>query len=103
MGVAVLVGTQKGALVLRSDGRAWARSSLLMKGWLVTAFARDSTGRAYAGVTHDVWGPVVMGSDDLEHRSGSYTQRRTFCTPESPRQGSFAVGIVARRGRLRRG
>lgn len=83
MGVAVLVGTQKGALVLRSDGSAWARSSLLMKGWLVTAFARDSTGRAYAGVTHDVWGTVVMGSDDLEH----WEQ-----LPGAPRYGASEVG-----------
>jgi hypothetical protein len=68
-GPTVLVGTRKGALVLRSDAaRAhWTRSPLLMKGWLVTAFAREPSGRAYAGVTHDVWGTAVMASDDLEH------------------------------------
>jgi hypothetical protein len=69
MSTTVLVGTQKGAMVIRSDeGRKrWERSPLLMKGWLVTAFARDASGRVYAGVTHDVWGATVMASDDLEH------------------------------------
>lgn len=37
-----------------------------MKGWLVTSFARDPSGRTYAGVTHDVWGATVMASDDLK-------------------------------------
>ncbi len=69
MAATVLVGTQKGAIVLRSDeGRAlWQRSRLFLKGWLVTTFARDASGRTYAGVTHDVWGASVMMSDDLEN------------------------------------
>ena len=69
MAATVLVGTQKGAMVLRSDeARArWQRSPLLLKGWLVTAFAHDAAGRTYAGVTHDVWGASVMVSDDLEN------------------------------------
>ncbi len=69
MSTTVLVGTQKGAIVLRSDERraSWEKSALLMKGWLVTSFARDESGRAYAGVTHDVWGATVMASDDLEN------------------------------------
>jgi len=69
MNATVLVGTQKGALVLRSDeSRArWQRSPLLLKGWLVTSFAQDVSGRTYAGVTHDVWGATVMASDDLEN------------------------------------
>ena len=68
MGTTVLVGTQKGALLLRSDGarQQWSSSGLQLKGWLVTAFTRDTAGRSYAAVTHDVWGSVVMASDDLE-------------------------------------
>ena len=68
MGTAVLVGTQKGAMVLRSDPArtSWEKSPLLLKGWLVTSFARDASGRTYAGVTHDVWGATIMASDDLE-------------------------------------
>lgn len=68
MGTTVLVGTQKGAQVLRSDDarQQWSVGGLQLKGWLVTAFARDPRGRTYAAVTHDVWGAVVMASDDLE-------------------------------------
>lgn len=67
MSVDVLIGTQKGAIALRKGANGgWTRSPLLLKGWLVTAFTRDESGRTYAGVTHDVWGTVVMASDDLE-------------------------------------
>jgi hypothetical protein len=67
MGVAVIVGTQKGAVILSSeDRRRWETSPLLLKGWLVTAATRDTAGRTYLGVTHDVWGAAVMASDDLE-------------------------------------
>ena len=69
MTTTILVGTQKGAVVLQSDDArsTWRRSPLLMKGWLVTSFARDASGLVYAGVTHDVWGATIMKSDDLEH------------------------------------
>lgn len=67
MGVAVVVGTAKGAVVLSSEDRAsFSASPLELKGWLVTAAARDETGRTYAAVTHDVWGACIMASDDLE-------------------------------------
>jgi photosystem II stability/assembly factor-like uncharacterized protein len=68
MGVDLLVGTRKGALILRSDSPEgpWRREPLRLKGWLVTSFARDAAGHTYAGVTHDVWGAAVMASDDLE-------------------------------------
>ncbi len=68
MGVAVVVGTQKGVVILSSqDRRSWETSPLLLKGWLVTAAARDEAGRNYLAVTHDVWGATVMASDDLEN------------------------------------
>ena len=68
MSTTLLVGTQKGALVLRSDDarRHWSAGRLQLKGWLVTAFAQDETGLTYAAVTHDVWGAVIMASHDLE-------------------------------------
>ena len=68
MGVAVIVGTAKGAVVLTSEDRkTWERSPLLLKGWIVTAATRDEGGRTVLGVTHDVWGAAVMASHDLEH------------------------------------
>lgn len=67
MAVDLLVGTRKGALVLRSESpsQPWQSGGLQFKGWLVTSFTRDSSGRTYAAVTHDVWGAAVMASDDL--------------------------------------
>ncbi len=67
MGVAVIVGTAKGAIILSSaDRKRWDVSPLLLKGWIVTAATRDEAGRTYLAVTHDVWGACVMASDDLE-------------------------------------
>jgi hypothetical protein len=68
MGTVVAIGTSKGALILRQDGRggAWRSSGLRMRGWIVTAFTRDPAGRTYAAVTHDVWGATILVSDDLE-------------------------------------
>ena len=67
MAVVVLVGTAKGAAVLRSDetrGR-WSVDALHLPGWIVTAAARDDRGRYYAGVTSDVYGAAIVASDDL--------------------------------------
>ena len=68
MDTIVLVGTAKGATILRSDGERaqWRGDGLQLKGWLVTAATRDAAGRYYAAVTHDVYGAAVMASDDLE-------------------------------------
>ena len=66
MGVLVVVGTQKGALLMRADDArdGFTHDGLSLTGWLVTAATRDASGRLYLGVTHDVWGTTVMGSDD---------------------------------------
>jgi hypothetical protein len=68
MSVIVLVGTSKGLVILRSrsDRDQWQASSLLNKGWIITASTRDERGRYYLGVTHDVWGAAILASDDLE-------------------------------------
>ncbi len=67
MSVVVIIGTQKGAVVLRStnDRKEWKVGDLLFKGWIVTAAERDQRGRYYLGATHEVYGTVVMVSDDL--------------------------------------
>jgi photosystem II stability/assembly factor-like uncharacterized protein len=67
MGTAVAIGTSKGALILRQDepGGAWRSGGLALRGWIVTAFTRDPAGRAYAAVTHDVYGAAILASDDL--------------------------------------
>jgi Sortilin, neurotensin receptor 3, len=67
MSVALVVGTKKGAAILKSaDRRSWSHDFAL-KGWAVTASAADDKGRIYAAVTHDVYGPSILASDDLEN------------------------------------
>ena len=69
MSVCVLIGTAKGALILRSDSKrqSWSSNGLHLRGWLVTSFTRDRSGRYYAAVTHDVYGSAILVSDDLEY------------------------------------
>jgi len=69
MSVAVIVGTDKGAAVLRSDEarRRWDVDALQLPGWRVTASTRDQQGRFYVAVASEVYGAAVVVSDDLEH------------------------------------
>jgi len=66
MSVALIVGTKKGAAILTSDEsrREW-KQTFAIKGWSVTASARDDGGRYYAAIASDVFGPAIMASDDL--------------------------------------
>lgn len=68
MGVVVIVGTAKGAALLRADAarESWAVEALALKGWIVTAATRDPGGRYYVGVASDVYGSAIVVSDDLE-------------------------------------
>lgn len=65
--VLLIVGTDKGAFLLRADaGRArWTVEGPLFKGWTVTAAARDARGRYFLGVTSRVYGATIQSSDDL--------------------------------------
>lgn len=67
MGIVVLVGTRKGAVVLRSTGdrQSWDVSPLVLRGWRVSAFTRDAGGRYYAAVNHDVYGAAILVHDEL--------------------------------------
>lgn len=67
MAVALIVGTKKGAVVLTSEDRKSWTQKIALLGWAVTASARDDRGRVYAAVTHDVYGPSILASDDLEN------------------------------------
>ena len=68
MGVLLIVGTEKGAFLFRSDeGRArWAIEGPVFKGWKVTTAARDGQGRYFLGVASWVYGATIQVSDDLE-------------------------------------
>lgn len=67
MGVQLIVGTAKGALILNSgdDRQKWEIEGPIYRGWFVTAAARDPGGRTYLGLTHEVYGTIVMVSDDM--------------------------------------
>ena len=67
MAIQVIVGTQKGGFVLRSDrGRAaWSIDGPLFKGWKVTASVRDASGRYVIATASDVYGAALHVSDDL--------------------------------------
>ena len=67
MSVALIIGTKKGAAILKSNDRKSWNQDFALKGWAVTASARDDRGRVYAAVTHDVYGPSILASDDLEN------------------------------------
>jgi len=67
MAVRLIVGTEKGAFLIRSDGaRArWTVDGPLFKGWEVTTAARDGDGRYFLGVTSRVYGATIQSSNDL--------------------------------------
>lgn len=67
--VLLMVGTQKGAFLFRSDEhrRSWQIDGPLMKGWKVNDVQLDLRGapRMFAAVGSYVYGPTINVSDDL--------------------------------------
>jgi photosystem II stability/assembly factor-like uncharacterized protein len=69
MSIALIVGTPKGAAILKSrDGKQWSEQFIL-RGWPVTASAQDDRGRTYIAVNSPNYGVALHVSDDLEHWS----------------------------------
>lgn len=67
MKIDVLCGTAKGAFLLRStDRRSWSIEGPLFKGWKVTAFCRVADGGVLMATAHEVYGPAIHKSHDLE-------------------------------------
>ncbi|MBV9330734.1 MAG: exo-alpha-sialidase, partial [Alphaproteobacteria bacterium] len=69
MSVAIIVGTQKGAAVMKSADRKTWTEEFVLRGWPVTASARDDRGRVYLAVTSPNYGVAIFVSDDLENWS----------------------------------
>lgn len=67
MGVLLVVGTEKGAFLIRSDRarERWSIEGPVFKGWKVTTAMRDARGRYFLGVASRVYGPTIQMSDDL--------------------------------------
>ena len=65
MSVTVIVGTRKGAAILKSADRKSWDADFQIRGWPVTASAQDDKGRVYMAVNSDIFGPAIHASDDL--------------------------------------
>ena len=72
--ILLLVGTKKGAFILRSDRdrRSWTINGPTCEGWPIQDISADpATGTLYAGGGSPWYGPTVFRSDDL---GASWTQ-----------------------------
>jgi hypothetical protein len=67
MAVALVVGTPKGAAILRSQDRHTWSSEFVLRGWPVTASVRDDKGRTYIAVNSPNYGVAIFVSDDLKN------------------------------------
>ena len=69
MAVLVIVGTDKGGMLLRADDsrERWELGELGFRGWRVTSATRDPGGRTYVAVALESFGNAILASDDLEH------------------------------------
>ena len=69
MAVVVIVGTDKGGMLLRADDarERWELGELGFRGWRVTSATRDPGGRTYVAVALESFGNAVLASDDLEN------------------------------------
>ncbi len=67
MGTVVIVGTEKGGFICRSENkREWTVEGPLFKGWKLTATTRSPSGRWLAATASRVYGAAVHVSDDLK-------------------------------------
>jgi photosystem II stability/assembly factor-like uncharacterized protein len=68
LAVVVIVGTDKGGVLVRSDEQRehWDPGELTFRGWRVTAATRDPGGRFYVAVALESFGSAILASDDLE-------------------------------------
>ena len=66
MSVALVIGTPKGAAILKSKDRNSWSEEFVLRGWPVTASVRDDQGRVYAAVNSPNYGVAIFASDDLK-------------------------------------
>ncbi len=67
MSVALIVGTPKGAAILKSKDRRDWKEEFVLQGWPVTASVRDDKGRYYVAVNSPNFGVAMLVSDDLQN------------------------------------
>jgi photosystem II stability/assembly factor-like uncharacterized protein len=68
MSVVVIIGTEKGGFVCRSDEQRgdWHIEGPLFKGWKVTASGRSPSGRYFVATASQVYGPALQAGTDLK-------------------------------------
>lgn len=90
MSVLVIVGTEKGAFLCRSDRdrRQWEIEGPLFKGWRVTASARTPDGRFLLGTASQVYGSTLQASTDLK------TWRQIDKAPAYPEGGDRKLNQI---------
>jgi hypothetical protein len=67
MSISLIVGTPKGAAVLKSkNGSDW-QHDFVLRGWPVTTSVRDDQGRTYVAVNSPNYGVALHASDDLSN------------------------------------
>ncbi|MCH8245140.1 MAG: exo-alpha-sialidase [Bacteroidetes bacterium] len=69
MGVLIIVGTVKGAFLVRSDDKrnSWTVDGPHFKGWKVTTASRNSNGEYFLATASDTYGHAIHRSADLEN------------------------------------
>ena len=69
MGVLIIVGTAKGAFLVRSDDNrnSWTVDGPHFKGWKVTTASRNASGEYFVATASDIFGPAIHRSTDLEN------------------------------------
>ncbi len=95
MGVTLVVGTDKGGFVYRSDDsrQKWRIEGPFFKGWKVTAAARAGDGTWLVGTASDVYGSAIHKSADL--RDWRQVPQGPAYAPESNRKLTQIWRIVA--------
>jgi hypothetical protein len=63
--VSLIVGTPKGAAIISSNDRKTWKENFVLRGWSVTASARDDKGRTYVAVNSPIYGVALFTSDNL--------------------------------------
>src|SRR5215469_11694460 len=96
MTVSLIVGTPKGAAILRSNDHKTWQSEFSLRGWPVTASTRDDQGRTYVAVNSPNYGVALFASDDMK----TWTQLESAPLPcDRPRQSRASSTHRARRFR----
>jgi hypothetical protein len=90
MSTTLIVGTEKGGFLCRSEDRSrWTVEGPLFKGWRVTASTRTPSGSTLVATASQVYGPALHASTDLKewHQIESGPAYPQASDPQPPAPG----------------